>query len=143
MERKPAMAIAGAIVGTAAAGGLAMAAIFGVIGGSEADPVGNESPLTTAAGSRKPKVITQVIDVTPPPAAGGPIFVGGGSGSGPAPVAQPHSLPGHDEFDDHGGNSGPGGDDDFDHDDDDHDDDDDDSGRGRGRGRGRGGDDDD
>jgi hypothetical protein len=64
---------------------------------------------------------------------------GGVDISGPCDEPEHFNDPrctGAPDFDDHGGNSGPGGGDDWDDDFDD-----DDSGRGRGRGRGRGGDD--
>lgn len=68
MQRKPALAIAGAITSTVIAGALAVAANLGVIGSRSIDPVGNESPIDAGAIQRtKPKVVTVIVDVTPKP----------------------------------------------------------------------------
>lgn len=67
MQRKPALAIAGAITSTVVAGALAVAANLGVIGSRGVDPVGNESPISAVSRKAKPRIETIVVDVTPKP----------------------------------------------------------------------------
>jgi len=105
MDKRKAIATAGAVTLTAIAGALAIAANLGLLSANADEGVGDVTPVTDGSGSPEPKVVTVFVDDPATQAGSEPVEIVVTEEPSPRPIstADDHDRDDDDAFDDNGG----------------------------------------